>query len=171
MLLFAFPATFFALMQAPFSTSQGIAMPIDISEDRALLYFGFTACPEICPTTMTQLSTAKDKVPHSDLGVYFINVTRENTENEAQLYAEAFNESFKGVQMPDGGFPELTKQLNIKYESDITQPDMEHTTSLFVLERNNSGSRYDWTLKTVYTSSPPNLNQLVSIFKNENIWL
>lgn len=41
------------------------------------LFFGFTHCPDVCPTTLAELSTALGKLPTSDLKIYFITVDPE----------------------------------------------------------------------------------------------
>ena len=42
------------------------------------VFFGFTHCPEVCPTTMGDIATWKDDLPHSEeLRVFFVSVDPE----------------------------------------------------------------------------------------------
>jgi len=41
------------------------------------LFFGFTQCPDICPTTLAQLSLALARIPDPALRVYFVTVDPE----------------------------------------------------------------------------------------------
>ncbi|ACA15909.1 electron transport protein SCO1/SenC [Methylobacterium sp. 4-46] len=41
------------------------------------LFFGFTHCPDICPTTLAQLSLALRAVPDPELRIYFVTVDPE----------------------------------------------------------------------------------------------
>lgn len=40
----------------------------------ALLFFGFTSCPDVCPATMSRLSAAYEKLPAGAVEVLFVSV-------------------------------------------------------------------------------------------------
>lgn len=51
--------------------------PFQLSTDSAgvrLLFFGFTSCPDVCPTTMSRLGQALQALPASAVEVLFVSV-------------------------------------------------------------------------------------------------
>jgi len=66
----------------------------------ALLFFGYTSCPDVCPTTLAELKLVMD-----DLGdrtnlvqVIFVSVDPErDTPEKIQKYVEHFNKGFVGL--------------------------------------------------------------------------
>ncbi|MFC6790069.1 SCO family protein [Methylobacterium komagatae] len=41
------------------------------------VFFGFTQCPDVCPTTLSNLSTALARLPKASVRVYFVSVDPE----------------------------------------------------------------------------------------------
>jgi protein SCO1/2 len=78
--------------------------------DIVLLFFGYTSCPDVCPTTLAELNQALGKLKEEDAGrvqVVFITVDPErDTPERAQAYVNHFNTSFVGLS---GTEDELTK--------------------------------------------------------------
>jgi protein SCO1/2 len=66
-----------------------------------LVYFGYTHCPDACPTTLSDLSAALDKLPAADrarLVPLFITVDPErDTPTMIGEYAQAFGTGFVGL--------------------------------------------------------------------------
>lgn len=66
-----------------------------------LVYFGYTHCPDACPTTLNDLSSAIDKLPAADrvrLVPLFITVDPErDTPDTLGEYAHAFGAEFVGL--------------------------------------------------------------------------
>lgn len=75
-----------------------------------LLFFGYTACPDVCPTTLAELNLALEKLTEDDenrVQVVFVTVDPErDTPDRAQTYVDHFNTSFIGL---GGSESELTK--------------------------------------------------------------
>jgi len=78
-----------------------------------LLFFGFTSCPDVCPTTMAELKTAVDKIEANqarNVKVVFVTVDPQRDSPErVQEYVNHFNASFIGLS---GSEPELAKVWN-----------------------------------------------------------
>lgn len=66
-----------------------------------LLFFGYTSCPDVCPTTMAELKTALDKIGEEDaknVKVIFVTVDPErDTPERVQEYVNRFNRDFIGL--------------------------------------------------------------------------
>ena len=78
--------------------------------DIVLLFFGYTSCPDVCPTTLAELNQALEKLSDDDVSrvqVVFITVDPErDTPERAQTYVNHFNTSFVGLS---GTEEELSK--------------------------------------------------------------
>ena len=73
----------------------------DLDNRWSLIYFGFTACPDICPLTMAELEQfyiALDESEREDLSIILVTVdpTRDTPE-EMAAYVGQFHEDFRGL--------------------------------------------------------------------------
>ena len=75
-----------------------------------LLFFGYTSCPDVCPTTLAELKTALDglgKGKADQVNVLFVTVDPErDTPERVQEYVENFSSTFIGLS---GSLSELEK--------------------------------------------------------------
>lgn len=66
-----------------------------------LVFFGFTTCPDVCPTTLAELNLALSKLPADEaeqVKVIFITVDPErDTPELVQEYVSRFNPTFIGL--------------------------------------------------------------------------
>lgn len=70
----------------------------DLVSAPTLVYFGFTRCPDVCPTTLVKLAQALKQASVSSLRVVFVSVDpQRDTPAVVGLYAHAFDPSFQGV--------------------------------------------------------------------------
>lgn len=86
----------------------------------SLLFFGFTNCAMICPTTMTELNKMyqlleKDKIKNLPQ-VIFISVDPErDTVKRVHDYVRSFNPNFIGVTGKEKEIATLAKQLGVMF--------------------------------------------------------
>jgi protein SCO1 len=76
------------------------------------LFFGYTSCPDICPTTMAELNQALQQLGDQadQVQVLFVTVDPErDTPERVQEYVDHFNSSFIGLS---GSEPELAVVWN-----------------------------------------------------------
>lgn len=75
-----------------------------------LLFFGYTSCPDICPTTMAELKTALDRLGEDkakNVKVVFVTVDpQRDTPQRVQAYVNHFDKDFIGLSGPE---PDLAK--------------------------------------------------------------
>jgi len=74
----------------------------DFESAWSLLYFGFTYCPDICPTAMVEMAKLKDLLAASRPDVaaeyYLVSVDpQRDTPERIQEYVTFFDDSFKGL--------------------------------------------------------------------------
>jgi protein SCO1 len=100
------PASDFALTKADGTSFQ-------VSEMRGkvvLLFFGYTSCPDVCPTTMAELNQALAQLSDEDadkVQMVFVTVDPDrDTPERTQEYVDHFNPKFIGLS---GTEAELTK--------------------------------------------------------------
>jgi protein SCO1/2 len=86
-----------------------------LSDERnkiVLLFFGYTSCPDVCPTTLAELNQALQKIGYkaNSVQVVFVSVDPDrDTPQKVQEYVARFNPSFIGLS---GSIEELQKIWN-----------------------------------------------------------
>jgi protein SCO1/2 len=84
-----------------------------------LLFFGYTNCPDICPTTLQTMSLVADELNRDDLNYIFITVDpKRDTVATMKKYVSYFHPDFKGLTGDKAEIDKLTKALGIIYEYD-----------------------------------------------------
>lgn len=103
-----------------------------------LVFFGFTHCPDICPTTLAMLAQVKKAANIPDLRVLFVSVDpeRDTTQNVA-LYVRAFDPQFIGVTGQPEMIAKVTKNFNVvaaKVELPGGTYTVDHSAAVFLLD-------------------------------------
>lgn len=81
----------------------------------SLLFFGFTYCPDICPTTMGVLNRAVQRM-EKDPQVVLVSVDPERDRPEQMKnYINAFNPEFEGYTGTHAEITKLATQVNVAF--------------------------------------------------------
>jgi len=88
-----------------------------------LLYFGYTSCPDICPTTLSAVARAEQLLKESDHGdllgnLQVVLVTVDPERDKAEVlhrYVTAFSPDFIGVTGTTDAIAALATQLNAAF--------------------------------------------------------
>ena len=110
----------------------------------SFLLFGFTHCPDICPTTLAVLARVRDNIAKNTVGAediqfVFISVDpNRDTASKLGQYVDYFDSTFLGVTGDNAQIGNLAGQLGAAYQVAIT-PGMEnypvsHSTAVFLLD-------------------------------------
>jgi protein SCO1/2 len=110
----------------------------------SFLFFGFTHCPDVCPTTLAVLARARDNIAKNAAGaedVQFVFVSvdpNRDTASKLRQYVDYFDTTFLGVTGDDAQIANLAGQLGATYQVAIT-PGVEnypvyHSMAVFLLD-------------------------------------
>lgn len=104
-----------------------------------LLFFGFTHCTTICPTTLDRLSLAYAKIHASDpqLQIAMISLDPErDTQDKLSTYVQSFHPDFIGLTGKIQEIRKLQAQFGIHSERDDNDPNnyqLQHTPSILLI--------------------------------------
>jgi protein SCO1 len=117
------------------------------------LYFGYTHCPDVCPTTLFELSNWLEKVDPdgTKIASYFVTVDPErDTPQIMGDYISNVTKRIIGVSGSEDEIANVVKGFRIyakKVPIDPAEPDgdytMDHTASIFLL---SNGGRFKGTI-------------------------
>lgn len=125
------------------SASDGSEFTLSASDKLLLLYFGYTHCVDVCPTTLAHLKIAIQKLGDkaSSVQVAFITVDPErDTAEQLAGYLGNFDPSFIGLRATDVPLLQsIVKDFGIYYESESHDAhDSEylvaHTSTILVVK-------------------------------------
>ncbi|MBB6506932.1 protein SCO1/2 [Rhizobium soli] len=108
------------------------------------VFFGFTHCPEVCPTTLFELNTWLHQVDPdgTKLNAYFVSVDPERDTPELMgQYVSNVSDRIRGISGPPAKVMEMVKGFRVlarKVPVDEKNPGgdytMDHTASIFLLK-------------------------------------
>lgn len=103
------------------------------------LFFGYTFCPDVCPTTLSDMTVWLGQLgPAADrLKVYFITVDPERDTREAMAsYLQAFDPRISGLTGSRAAIDQVLKGFRI-YSRKVGSGDsytMDHSASVYLLD-------------------------------------
>ena len=109
-----------------------------------VVFFGFTQCPDVCPTTLTEMDEALKLIGQKadKVQVIFITVDPErDTASVLAQYVPAFNPRFIGLRPADeAGLEKLARDFRIYYKkvpgSKPGSYTMDHSAGSYVFDQN-----------------------------------
>ena len=134
----------------------------------SFVFFGYTSCPDICPTTLHILNAVTEKLAKKDnellldAQVVFVSVDPERDKVEMlDDYMAFFNESFIGITGDKENIDNITQQFGAGYMmEEETAPGeylVGHTSAIFLVSP-------DTKLVAAF-SQPHNPGTVVSLYK------
>lgn len=106
-----------------------------------LLVFGFTHCPEVCPTTLATLAAARQQLGAQAAQVQVVYVTVDPARDDLariRSYLGAFDPSFVGGTAQPARLEAMRKQYGVVAQR-VAQKDgrygMNHSTSVYLIDR------------------------------------
>ena len=145
----AFSQTSMATIGGPFTLTASTGKPFSSAEltgKPAAVFFGFTHCPDVCPTTIARLSKLRRELGKGDdaLSIVFISVDPErDTPAEVDSYMKVYDTPVIGLTGTPTQIEQVKKQFGI-YSRKVEQPgggySVDHTATVILLDRNGQFS-------------------------------
>jgi protein SCO1/2 len=132
---------------APFSLMDQHRRTFDLSRLQGkwtFVFFGYTACPDVCPTTLQSLkAVSRELVREGANGAHaqfvFVSVDSERDRPESiGKYVAFFDKDFIGLTGTAGEIAGFARQLNVMYLQDEAGPGegslISHTSSVMLVD-------------------------------------
>jgi protein SCO1/2 len=129
-----------------------------------LVFFGFTQCPNVCPTTLADLSNLLDEFHKEggDIHAYYITLDPErDTADVMREYMASFSDRITGLTGTPAEIRQVTRAYRAMYRK-VPLPGgdytLEHTLMVYMMDRNGGfagplilGARHSLALKQLHT--------------------
>lgn len=128
--------------------------PVALSDYRGkivVLYFGYTYCPDVCPTSLGLLSLALRQLQPDELSeiqTFFISVDPErDTPEKLKVYTQAFHPSITGITATADKIAEVAKRYGVMYmKVDLPGSAMgyavDHSSRYYVIGRDGMVKKF-----------------------------
>ncbi len=106
-----------------------------------VVFFGYTRCPDVCPTTMTEMKLVLEKLGHDAQRVQVLFITIDPERDKPEIlaqYVPAFDPSFIGLYGDSDTTAKTAKDFKVFYQKvPGKSPDsytMDHTAGSYVFD-------------------------------------
>ena len=129
----------------PFSLESGAGKIVTASDFRGkymLVYFGYTFCPDICPTALSAMTTALQTLgpkKREDLAPIFITVDPErDTPQVMRRYTTALSPNLIGLTGTPDEIAKVAREYRVYYAKHATGPgrddySMDHSSIIYLM--------------------------------------
>jgi protein SCO1/2 len=117
----------------------------DLKDKTVLMFFGYASCPDICPTTMAQLTEVLEKLGDDakDVRIIFVSVDpHRDTPDVLQAYVNAFNKNAIGLTGNEKQIAALARRYRVAYQIEKPKPgddakiyDVTHSRGVFIFDK------------------------------------
>jgi protein SCO1/2 len=111
----------------------------------SLIYFGFTFCPDICPTSLQKLTSVMDTLDRYKIDVTPVFITidpQRDTSASLKVYLAHFHKKFMGLTGSPEAIKKVADEFKVYYAiapgSDPQQADylLDHTSLVYLMDKN-----------------------------------
>jgi protein SCO1/2 len=110
----------------------------DLKGRPTLVFFGFTHCPDVCPTTLARLAQIKKAAAIPDLRVLLVSVDPARDKPELlREYVHAFDPAFKAVTGEQAEIDRIAREFSVavaRVELPGGDYTMDHSAVVFLLD-------------------------------------
>ena len=114
----------------------------DFEEQLVVLYFGYTFCPDVCPTTLSTLKRAMDEMGSKADDVQVIMVSVDPARDTPEIldeYLGFFDERFLGMTGTEAEIASVATVYGVFFQANEGSVEtgylVDHTASLMVVDR------------------------------------
>jgi len=132
-----------ALIGGPFALQEADGKTLtdkDMLGHPFLVYFGYTHCPDVCPTTLAEISDVLRKLPGKPIKALFITVDPErDTAKLMADYVSSFDSRIIGLSGTTAEIGQAEKAYRV-YAEKAPEKDgdyaMDHSSVVYLMDRN-----------------------------------
>jgi protein SCO1/2 len=113
----------------------------DFKDKAVLIFFGYTQCPDVCPTTMLQLSNVMQALGKDADRVQVLFVTVDPERDTPELlaaYVPSFDKRFLGLYGDAEATVKVAKEFKVFYQkvpgSTATSYTVDHTSGSYIFD-------------------------------------
>jgi protein SCO1 len=108
-----------------------------------LVYFGYTHCPDVCPTELARISDILGKMGDKSIPALFITVDPERDPPKVmQDYVSSFNPAIVGLSGSSQAVEATEKTFRVFARKGQPQPDggysMDHSSIVYLMDKNGA---------------------------------
>ena len=113
----------------------------DLAGAPALVFFGFTHCPDVCPTTLQKLAMIKSAKAKEMAGVRVVLVSvdgERDTPEVLEKFLERFDKDFVGLTAPSAEVRELALKFSAPFFKDPPKNggySIQHSSRVYALDK------------------------------------
>ena len=114
---------------------QAIGTP-ELKDKWTLLFFGYTYCPDVCPTTLAELNQVAAKVELESLQVVLVSVDPErDSPKQLKDYINYFNPKFQAWSGELPQLESLARQLHVFFQKQPFEDSylMDHSSQVVLI--------------------------------------
>lgn len=129
------------------SLSQADGLAFDLAEHSGrivLIFFGYTSCPDVCPTTLADFKRVKEELGEKASLVDFIFVTvdpQRDTPERTQAYTSGFDASFIGLSGTETELETVWQDYGVYRAISNSHHDasysVDHSTRIYLIDKSN----------------------------------
>ena len=136
------------------------------SQKLMLIYFGFTYCPDVCPTTLIKVSDIIDRLKEDSKEINSIFITVDPERDTPEIlsdYVSAFHQDIIGLTGTKGEIEKVTEDWGVYYQKEILDGEEDYTMNHLdiIFLANANGEFIDYF--------PPKIQSILIVEKIRNI--
>lgn len=136
-----------------------------------LLFFGYTNCPDVCPTTLAEFKQVSENLADDGQNVQFVMVTADperDTPDRMDEFVSFFDPSFIGLSGERSELEKVYKDFSVFIETQESGSAVgylvSHTSSVFVLDKETN-----LRITFPYGTSADEMTDDITQLLNENL--
>ena len=136
------------------------------SQKLMLIYFGFTYCPDVCPTTLIKMADIIDRLGEDTKKINSIFITVDPERDTTDIisdYVSAFHEDIIGLTGTKNEIDKVAEDWGVYYEKEALEGEEEYTVNHLdiIFLANANGEFVDYF--------PPKIQSVLIVEKIKNI--
>lgn len=141
-----------------FTLPSSAGAPLGLADLRGkptLIFFGFTHCPDICPTTLADFKQAKEALGPDGERVNFVLISVDPARDTPEVlasYVQNFDPAFIGLQGEEATLRRISRDYGLYYQAQPAAADgsydVQHSSAIYLADA-------EGRLRVVYSYGTP----------------